>query len=237
MSRSSSSSCPPEARRTPWTTTKKEKRLDAVLDEELALLVTSWLTFAQTTWLRAACRSCEELFVRNCPAATTQFVFLESVEPPELLIDADDSFEEGLRETPRQNRHASRCWRLPISRAKELPRECKLRLFSDRDFVLAAVAQNGRALKFADASLRRDRDVVLAAVAQSRNALYYADASLRSDRDVVLAAGGETNPWALKAAIQTSSSAPPSSQSFHSRKEDGLLSRLWRRSTAFFFRR
>jgi len=30
---------------------------------------------------------------------------------------------------------------------------------SDRDVVLAAIAQNGNALEFADASLERDRDV------------------------------------------------------------------------------
>jgi len=37
---------------------------------------------------------------------------------------------------------------------------------------LAAVAQNGAALKFADKSLKRDREFALAAVARNRRALW-----------------------------------------------------------------
>ena len=61
-------------------------------------------------------------------------------------------------------------------------------LKADKDVVLAAVAQRGGALKHAGPALKADKDVVLAAVAQDGNALDYADAALRADKDVVLAA-------------------------------------------------
>eukprot|EP01047_Picozoa_sp_COSAG01_P081741 COSAG01_NODE_16421_length_1237_cov_1.587873_1_plen_359_part_10 len=54
---------------------------------------------------------------------------------------------------------------------------------AERQLVLAAVAQDGRALQHADASLKKDREVVLAAVAQHGDALQHADASLRKDRE------------------------------------------------------
>ncbi len=53
---------------------------------------------------------------------------------------------------------------------------------------MAAVAQNGRALRFASDGLRGDRDVVMAAVAQDGRALQYASAGLRVDPDVVIVA-------------------------------------------------
>jgi hypothetical protein len=61
-------------------------------------------------------------------------------------------------------------------------------LQSDREVVLAAVAQNGRALEHASAELQGDREVVLAAVAQDGHALKHASAELQGDREVVLAA-------------------------------------------------
>jgi uncharacterized membrane-anchored protein len=61
----------------------------------------------------------------------------------------------------------------------------------DRQFVLAAVAQDGQdalfayqlALQFADDSLKRDKDVVPAAVAQNGYARQFADVSLKRDED------------------------------------------------------
>ena len=49
----------------------------------------------------------------------------------------------------------------------------------DKDVVLAAVAQNGWALKYAHEELRRDKDVVLAAMAQNGEALWYAHEGLQ----------------------------------------------------------
>ena len=46
-------------------------------------------------------------------------------------------------------------------------------LKSDREIVLAAMAQDGWALEFAAAELKGDREFVLAAVAQSGEALAY----------------------------------------------------------------
>ena len=56
---------------------------------------------------------------------------------------------------------------------------------SDKDVVLAAVAQNGSALEFAAEPLRADKDVVLAAVTQNLSALRFAAATLKKDTDVL----------------------------------------------------
>jgi len=47
-------------------------------------------------------------------------------------------------------------------------------LRADREVVLAAVRQNGMALRFASAALQADREVVLAAVEQDGSALRHA---------------------------------------------------------------
>ena len=51
--------------------------------------------------------------------------------------------------------------------------------------MLAAVAQTGRALMWADPALQADRPVVLAAVAQDGRALRYASPALQADPEVV----------------------------------------------------
>ena len=64
--------------------------------------------------------------------------------------------------------------------------------------VLAAVAQDGWALREAGPALQADKEVVLAAVAQHGWALNWASPELRADKDVVLAAAAaiqlETSP-------------------------------------------
>jgi len=63
-------------------------------------------------------------------------------------------------------------------------------LRSDREIVLAAVATDGwtSALQYASDAVRADRDIVLAALATHGDALQYASDALRADRDIVLAA-------------------------------------------------
>ena len=61
-------------------------------------------------------------------------------------------------------------------------------LWGDREFVLAAVANNGYALQYASEELWADREVVLAAVANNGLALRFASEELRADREFVLAA-------------------------------------------------
>jgi hypothetical protein len=58
----------------------------------------------------------------------------------------------------------------------------------DKEVALAAVAQNGLALRYASVELKYDKEVVLAAVAQEGHALQYASAELKYDKEVVLAA-------------------------------------------------
>lgn len=69
-------------------------------------------------------------------------------------------------------------------------------LLSDRDFVLAAVKQNGMALHYADPKFKKDKSVVLAAVNQNTMAIEYMDPSLKADREIALA-WVKQEVWAL----------------------------------------
>lgn len=59
---------------------------------------------------------------------------------------------------------------------------------NDKDVVLIAVTNNGRALQYASETLRTDKEVVLAAVTNYAAALEYASNALKSDVEVVEAA-------------------------------------------------
>lgn len=61
-------------------------------------------------------------------------------------------------------------------------------LRDDREVVLTAVRESGGALMFASEALRGDSEVVRAALAQNGTALEYASAELRRDPEIVLAA-------------------------------------------------
>jgi hypothetical protein len=58
----------------------------------------------------------------------------------------------------------------------------------DKKMVLAAVKSNGIALQYADQILKKDREVVLIAVKSNGSALQYAVPALKKDREIVLAA-------------------------------------------------
>ncbi len=64
----------------------------------------------------------------------------------------------------------------------------KLKDFSsfnwEKDMVLAAVKQNGEALRYASTELQGDKEVVLAAVAQDGDAFEYASKELQEDEEV-----------------------------------------------------
>ena len=72
-------------------------------------------------------------------------------------------------------------------------------LKADREFMLAAVQQNGSALVYAAEPLKADREIVLAAVQQNGGALQYAAEPLKADREIVLAAV-QQNGYALRYA-------------------------------------
>ena len=57
---------------------------------------------------------------------------------------------------------------------------------------MAAVRQNGRALRDAAPELQATKQIVLEAVRQTGRALYHASEELRADKEVVLAAVGQT---------------------------------------------
>ena len=59
---------------------------------------------------------------------------------------------------------------------------------ANKENVLAAVKECGRALKYASVELRADKEVVLTAVAGDGKSLEYASVELRADKEVVLTA-------------------------------------------------
>jgi len=65
---------------------------------------------------------------------------------------------------------------------------CSQELRADREVVLAAVKQDGEALRYASEELRADREVVMPVVQRTGEALQYASQKLKADREVVLAA-------------------------------------------------
>lgn len=62
---------------------------------------------------------------------------------------------------------------------------CK-QLSENKEFVLAAVKNNGRALYWASYDLRADKEIVLAAVKNDGSAIEFASYSLQKDKDVLL---------------------------------------------------
>ena len=73
----------------------------------------------------------------------------------------------------------------------------------EKEAVLAAVAKDGEALRFADKSMKKDKEVVLAAVAENGHALRYADESLKKDKEVVLVAVAQSGGAALECADES----------------------------------
>ena len=61
-------------------------------------------------------------------------------------------------------------------------------LRNDREIVLAAMEQNWQALRYASGALLSDRDFMLAAMQQDWRALYYASEELQNDRDFIVKA-------------------------------------------------
>merc|ERR1719265_36364 len=58
----------------------------------------------------------------------------------------------------------------------------------DKEVVMAAVQQNGRALMYAAEDVTRNKEVVMAAVQQNGLALGYAASEMQGDKEVVMAA-------------------------------------------------
>jgi hypothetical protein len=128
--------------------------------------------------------------------------------PPFLTRLAwDDKFWKPYSYTPRENPCASYAqafvdrWRLKsmedkalienLWTAKTVPAKALQAADDARDdfdVVMAAVSQNGLALRYASARLRDERAIVMAAVKQIGLALYHASVALRGDRAIVMAA-------------------------------------------------
>jgi hypothetical protein len=71
--------------------------------------------------------------------------------------------------------------------------------WSNKEFVLEAVARNCWDLEFAHNNLKKDKEIVLAAVKKDGFALKYAHEDLKNDKEIVLAAVTE-NGWTLRYA-------------------------------------
>ena len=79
---------------------------------------------------------------------------------------------------------------------------CRRTAQADREVGMAAVQQNGEALRYASAALQADRSVVMAAVQQNGNALQYASAALQADRIVVMAAAKTSSEALMHSAAE-----------------------------------
>ena len=195
------------------------------VDENVGLMLSSWLTSAATSRLRAACRFCKVVFPRHCPCTSVEggFVYFEALEKPQLdwmslglkpeyLPSRDLRCDRGLASSLARDMGRNRfspllVFRLDLQDAGRLlyfrpERRMAKRLFRDKSFCLAVVRRLGRALVFAAANLRQDRDVVLAAVASDGVALRYAHDQPKRDRAVVMATVNQ-NGWALGFADET----------------------------------
>mmetsp|Transcript_28573 Transcript_28573/g.87470 ORF Transcript_28573/g.87470 Transcript_28573/m.87470 type:complete len:176 (+) Transcript_28573:119-646(+) len=136
--------------------------IEALLDEELALIVSAWLTAVETTWLRATSQSSKRLFVRNCPAKEVTWtgvgpvVFLYFEEDLLNRIPFFDSEDlDDFADVPGRNPHSPmRCWRFDaVSYILDIhavgpPTEETEKLLLDRDIVFASVRGYGNLLFF-----------------------------------------------------------------------------------------
>ena len=124
------------------------------------------------------------LFVRNAPRATAEFLVLEQLLSTEK--------EPWLGEYPHFNALSPlHCYLFRWTDALAFgATRCELakKFFARRDFVEAAVAENGLVLEYASDILKRDEAVVRAALDQNGLALQFADLSFRRNRDLVEAA-------------------------------------------------
>eukprot|EP00434_Breviolum_minutum_P007974 symbB.v1.2.007031.t1/scaffold428.1/size206322/6 len=65
-------------------------------------------------------------------------------------------------------------------------REAPSEILRDREVVMAAVKQNGRALEFADETLQEDKEIVLLALEEDAQSFRFASSKLHADRDVMI---------------------------------------------------
>eukprot|EP00634_Sargassococcus_sp_CCMP2135_P006311 CAMPEP_0198660560 /NCGR_PEP_ID=MMETSP1467-20131203/37507_1 /TAXON_ID=1462469 /ORGANISM="unid. sp., Strain CCMP2135" /LENGTH=233 /DNA_ID=CAMNT_0044396967 /DNA_START=22 /DNA_END=721 /DNA_ORIENTATION=- len=163
-------------------------RFEALLVEELTLLLSSWLTSKQTTWLRAASRECSTRFIRNCPAGyKTERGVVAFVEQMEQAQRAGVAFQP----VSGANRHSPlRCFRVDALALARAAPESAMTLLRDRDIALATMSTNPLSLQYLPETLKDDRGVVLEAVTVNGMALEFASTNLRDDRDLVMAAIG-----------------------------------------------
>ena len=74
------------------------------------------------------------------------------------------------------------------------PLEGILKLRDTKEIVLAAVTEEGCALRYASPELRGNKSVVMRAIEKDAYAYYHASAELRADKHVALKAG-VPSPW------------------------------------------
>ena len=102
------------------------------------------------------------------------------VDPPSPAIRPSPG---DLGRAPSRENKVRRRGAVAVRRGENLKYASKV-MRSDKDVVLAAVTNCGRALEHASHDLRDDKDVVLAAVRSDVTALRWASVALRADHDV-----------------------------------------------------
>ena len=123
---------------------------------------------------------------------------LRDVEKLDKLIELDELELSFLRRDPEQARWLEAAMQDADSTfLSEAPSNIR----DDHEVVLAAVMQNGEALKFASDRLRSDKLIVLQAIEEDARAFRYAAACLHANRDVMMSAV-HRNGLTLENAVQ-----------------------------------
>ena len=119
------------------------------------------------------------------------------VEKLDKLTELDELELSFLRRDPEQARWLEAMQDADATFLSEAPPNIR----DDHEVVLAAVMQNGEALKFASDRLRSDKLIVLQAIEEDARAFRYAAACLHANRDVMMSAV-HRNGLTLENAVQ-----------------------------------
>jgi hypothetical protein len=131
---------------------------------------------------------CAENLSPQTRKSLTQWLPKEEEPEPELVqVAAKELYCLGESRRPRSSRirHGSRKGRRKLNPYRDYKPSPKL--WSDKEFVLAAMARSSWALHYADDRFKEDLDIVLAAVSSFGGAFRFAPDQFRNNREAVLA--------------------------------------------------
>ena len=118
--------------------------------------------------------------------------FIKMVKDLRIKLSSKSQLQELIKKIEEKQRPPS------VHASEELLKD---REMNDREIVMEAVKQDGRALEYATEDLKNDREIVMEAVKQNGYALYHASAELKGDRKIVMEAV-KKHGYALKYASE-----------------------------------